>query len=332
MFDRIFIEQEVKDLPATEKILRTFPDLPITEIDQVDKVFGQVKKPYLQKRETLNLFLGKKRGQLVKEAPEAYGAAGAPHYYFVHAYNCIYECQYCYLQGYFHSPDIVLFLNHAEIAEEIHRVADQHPDQTVWFHAGEFSDSLALSRLSGELDFYFDCFKKRPTAKLELRTKSANIRELLKLEPAPNIITSFSLSPDKASKHFDLKTPPLKARLAAMKALSDAGHPLAIHLDPIIYQPNFIEAYDQMLSQLTNQIDLNRIQYISLGVVRFTKDVYREVRNNYPQTSEFRGNFKTSFDGKVRYDRPTRMYILNQVKALCSKYGASEDQIYLCME
>ena len=52
----------------------------------------------------------RKARQLVKETPAAYGLSGEPHYYFIHSYNCLYECDYCYLQGYFHSPDLFSLL------------------------------------------------------------------------------------------------------------------------------------------------------------------------------------------------------------------------------
>src|SRR6185369_6437063 len=91
------------------------------------------------------------------------------------------------------------YLNHEEIGEEIKRVAREyhelHPGVKVWFHAGEYSDSLALSHLSGELDHYFKLFKDMPDCELELRTKSVNIKELVKLSPLENVVTSFSLSP-----------------------------------------------------------------------------------------------------------------------------------------
>ena len=48
-----------------------------------------------------------------------------------------------------------------KFAIEIESVIKRHPDQTVWFHAGEFSDSLALTHLTGELPFYFELFKRK---------------------------------------------------------------------------------------------------------------------------------------------------------------------------
>src|SRR5574343_628973 len=225
MFERIFIEKEVLDLGLAQEILKKLGRLDFEIIEKIDDIIGKVKKPYLQKRESINLFIGKKRGSLVKKAPDAYGVLGEPRFYFIHDLNCIYECQYCYLQGYFNSPDLVFFINHEEICQEIEKKILEF-DKGIWFHAGEFSDSLALSHLSGELPFLFDLFKRYPKAYLELRTKSVNIKELLKLDPIENIITSFSLSPDEAIKEFDLKTPPLKHRLNASEKLHEAGHPI----------------------------------------------------------------------------------------------------------
>ena len=157
MFRKILYEKSIKDLPQTQRILKRFSKVPAQEIALVDDVFGRAYKPYLQKRDSLQLFLGKKRGKLLKPTPDAYGLGTGPHYYFVHAYNCIFECEYCYLQGYFSSPDIVLFLNHEEICEAIEAKTKEHLAEghaNVWFHAGEFSDSLALAAWTGDCLLY----------------------------------------------------------------------------------------------------------------------------------------------------------------------------------
>ncbi len=332
MFSRILIEKEVQDYPVTRAIVERFSQVPTKSIDKVDDIFGRVKKPYLQKRDNLQLFLGKKRGTKIKLAPDAYGLAGEPHYYFIHAYNCIYECEYCYLQGHFQSPDIVLFLNHDEIGADIEKTINEHAQAPIWFHAGEFSDSLALTHLTGELPFYFDLFKKYPHAKLELRTKSANTRELEKLSPLSNIITSFSLSPAHRIKSTDLKTPSLKGRLSAMKRLAQLGHPLAIHFDPVIHEDNFEECYRELIKEICATLPLESIQYISIGVVRFTSNVFHQVKKNYPTSELLAAEFTSSFDGKIRYPRPFRLWILGKIKDLCLAEGIDPEKVYLCME
>lgn len=333
-FQRIFIEKDIAENARTKAIVSRLGDRPITYIDKVEDVFGRVHKPYLQKRDNLNLFIGEKKGQLVKPAPDAYGLGGAPHYYFIHAYNCIYECQYCYLQGYFQSPDIVLFINHEEICTEIARLCQtEHADQKeVWFHAGEFSDSLALSGLTREWSVYWDTFAKLPNGRLELRTKSSNVRLIQDLEPLSNVIISFSLSPDEASRAYDTKTPPLMARLKAMKSLAEKGHRIGLHLDPIIFTEDYAEQYAGLLSQILDHIREDQINYISLGVVRFTKKVYQCMKKNYPDSAIHTGEFAKSFDEKVRYPRPLRLTVLQTIRQLATERAIHPAKIYLCME
>jgi len=332
MFDKIFIEEKYLEHPQVIKVKKLFPKAPIIQISKIEDYFQKAKKPYLQKRETLNLFLGEKKGQLVKQAPSAYGLSGEPHYYYVHAFNCIYECTYCYLQGYFHSPDIVLFLNHEEIKNEMKQILTLHPQKNVWFHAGEYSDSLALSHVSGELEHYYPFFKENQNAILELRTKSVNIRNLLKLTPLPNMIVSFSLSPDNRIKKTDLLTPPLFHRLKAMQKLKNQGFKLAIHFDPIIMSDDVIFLYKELIESIDSYINIPSIEYISLGVVRFTKDVFTSVKKNYPEADFLSSTFITSFDQKVRYSRPVRNYLLQEIKNILLIHQVHEDKIYLCME
>lgn len=336
MFEVIYVEKHLLEHSRVLEILKKYPNSEVKKIDKIEDVFGRVKKPYLQKRTNLNLFLGEKKGQLVKPAPPAYGLSGEPHYFFVHAYNCIYECNYCYLQGYFHSPDIVLYLNHEEIALEIKRIASEYhsqfPEHKVWFHAGEYSDSLALTSLSGELSHFFKLFKDLPYCNLELRTKSVNIRELLKENPLENVITSFSLSPAHRIKANDLKTPPLKGRMEAISELNAEDFPIAIHFDPIIYDDTFIETYEELADQLLENIPAEKIRYISLGVVRFTKEVYQKVQKNYPESDLLAQEFVRSFDNKIRYSRPMRLWMLAKIKQQLIDRGVPADRIYLCME
>ncbi len=331
MWSKILIEEKLRGHSRVEKILTTFHKQPVEYIASYEDHFQKVKKPYLQKRDSLQLFLAEKKGSLVKLTPDAYGVGSEPHYYFIHAYNCIYECQYCYLQGYFQSPDIVLFINHEEIIQEIKSIYDTSAGG-VWFHAGEFSDSLALSHITDEWGLYWKAFQQMPRAFLELRTKSANIKAIENLEPLENIIVSFSLSPEVAVKNYDTKTAPLKARLRAMQKLADLGFKLAVHLDPIIATDTVVSEYKALCEQMLLHFKPQQISYISLGVVRFTKDVYHQVQNNYPESQLLSGPFYTSFDNKVRYPRPLRLHLLRAIEENLLQSGFTKQQIYLCME
>lgn len=330
MFNKIFVENEIKELAKTQEIVNKFKGATLSYIENYQDVWGRVKKPYLQKRTNLNLFLASKKGQLIKEAPDAYGLGPEKHFYFIHAFNCIYECQYCYLQGYFNTPDIVLFINHDDIIKEMTAIVKDHPD--AWFHAGEFSDSLALSNITGELPIYFEFFNNHPKAKLELRTKSANIRPLLELDALANVFTSFTLSSHKAGEIFDTKCPSVSHRLNSINKLVSNGHMIGIHFDPLIYQVDFELQYQDIIKELKDVLPDSNLGYISIGVVRFTKDVHREVERNYPKTKMLGQDFTKSFDGKMRYNKPMRMWMMQKVKAYLIDAGYAKEKIYFCME
>jgi len=167
---------------------------------------------------------------------------------------------------------------------------------------------------------------------MELRTKSVNIKSILQLNPIENAVISFSLSPAEALRRYDHKTPSLKGRLKAIGELADSGFKVALHLDPIIDIETLDEDYSLLLQQITQVVKPEQIEYISLGVVRFTKDVYQQFKRNYPESQMQAAEFVTSFDNKVRYSRPHRLNILNRIKDICLSAGMAEKKVYLCME
>ena len=335
MFSKIFIEKDILNHKRVERILKFFPQSKQVTLSNYRDVFETVKKPYLQKRDNLQLFLAQKKGKLVKQAPDAYGleASKEPHYYFIQAINCIYECEYCYLQGYFNSPDIVLFINFEDMASDIKKVIEANKDtQKIWFHSGEFADSLALSHLTGEIEFFYDFFQKHPQAFWEIRTKSCNIKSFQNLKPLENIFISFSLSPEKQVKNYDHKTAPLKQRLKAMKTLHERGFKVGAHFDPIIPTADYFEAYQELFDETNNSVPLKDLSYISLGAVRYSQKTFLEVKRNYPDSSLHAFDMVKGFDKKIRLPKITRSEVLARLYEEILHKGASPQTTYLCME
>lgn len=332
--DRLYVERAAEQWPATNEIIKKLEPLETVSIEDYQDLFSRRKTDYLEKRNTRNLFIAVKRGAMVKEAPPAYGYGLSDlHYYYVHAYNCVYECEYCYLQGYFSSPDLVFFVNHGDALEEMQQIAAAHRGKKrVWFHAGEFSDSLALSHISGELPYYWKFFQDNPDTWLELRTKSVNLSVLRSLPPLPNVVVSFSLATEPQAAAYDRETPSVEQRLAAMQRLRDMGFRLGIHFDPIIYAEDFADKMQVIAGQIRKVVGYGAIEYISVGAVRFAKDVYREARSNYVDSQMFARHFIQGADTKMRYIRPLRLHLIETAQAMLKKHGCPEEKIYICME
>ncbi|WP_169314404.1 SPL family radical SAM protein [Turneriella parva] len=331
--DTLYLEKGARDYAAAARIVEKLNPQKIEEIEDYQTIFSKRRTPYLSKRDTRNVFVAVKRGALVKEAPAAYGYGSDDlHYYYIHAYNCVYECEYCYLQGYFSSPDLVLFVNHDEIIRDMRAIAAASAAQRVWFHAGEFSDSLALSHITAELADYWQFFSETPNAYLELRTKSINLTAMRQLKPINNAVVSFSLSTHTQAARHDRDAPTASQRLAAMQRLKELGFRLGVHFDPLIYAPDFGSNFEAIVCDLSERVGFAGIDYISLGVVRFAKDVYREAKENYPASDIFARNFIQGTDHKMRYVRPLRLQMLELGREILKKHGCPEDKIYFCME
>ena len=67
-------------------------------------------------------------------------------------------------------------------------------------------------------------------------------------------------------------------------------------------------------------------------MVRFSKSVFHQVKKNYPDSPLLAEDFIKGADGKVRYKRPMRYWILNKLKEICIEFGANPEKVYLCME
>lgn len=315
----------------------------VVEIEKLNDVFGAIEKPFGQGK--VDLFLATKKGKLVKEAPPAYGISknkNYRHYYFLHCFNCIYHCHYCYLQGYFRNPDIVVFVNRQAILSSILQIIEKSREkgEIPFFYSGEFSDSLALGELTEEIRDYLHFFQQHSYGRLELRTKSVKIAPLLtyaQQHNAPqNVIIAYSLAPQSSIERYEEKTPSLKARLNSIKKLIEAGYNIAIHLDPIIDDPNasLEKTYGEVFEKITNISGIiEKTQYLSLGALRFSSNSYRKIKKNHFFSSMFSTPMRRCNNNNMKqYDIALRQKIFGTVEKLAMHYGFPSSKIYRSME
>ncbi len=323
-FCKVIVDQGLKDSERLEHILAKLQYEKLLFVPSVEEIFGAFNRPYSERYTKRNIYLGKKRGQLVKEAPATYGPQMERHFYYLHAYNCIYDCDYCYLQGQFNNPDLVFFLNYEEIFAEIERQTKECGAKAR-FHAGEFSDSLATEGIVSELPFFHDAFKRLPEANWELRTKSVKIDTLCKLGPLANLTVSYSLSTSEQSRDHDLLAPSLELRIMALKKLKERGIKFSLHFDPVIYRKNFLSHWQNLFEQLALAQVLAEAEAISLGVLRFPQNVAKEVRKNFSQSQIFQGPLA----GET-YPESLRQWMMNSLSGELQKRGAIQEKIYFC--
>ena len=290
MIDTIYYENEIKDHPRAEKIFSKFYHARKISINRYSDFFNKKNQNFKIQKKNPSLILAKKHKGFVLPAPEGFGIGGSKNYYFSHMYNCIYDCRYCFLQGMYSSANFVLFVNFEDFDLEIKKLINVN--KNITFFSGYDCDSLALENITGFASHMLPLFKEHPTATLEFRTKSIQVKPLDQTNPIDNCIIAFSLMPNQMSLQLDNKTPTIKRRIATIKTLSKIGWKIGLRFDPLIYGKNWKGHYRDLHEEIYNSINLNSVHSISYGPLRFPSAMYKKIFNLYPDEKLFVGPFE----------------------------------------
>lgn len=244
-------------------------------------VFNATAQNFRAQKQAPALILAAKSGRRVLPTPPGYHIGGVNNFYFAHMLNCVYDCRYCFLQGMYRSGNHVVFVNFEDFFDDMDAEAAQH-EQPSWFFTGYDCDSLALDPMTGFVNACLDRFVNSPQVQLELRTKSTQIRPLLKREAMDNVVVAYSLSPEAIVAAEEHGTPSLAKRLDALQRLQQAGWKIGLRFDPLLYADNFDALYGPFFEQVFAALDTDAIHSVSLGTFRLPKGFHKRMVTLYP--------------------------------------------------
>ena len=287
MVSRVYVESAVREHPRTRELLRRLRNRPVIDIEHYGEVFNPRAQNFrLQKKDPAVIIALKNQGHVLA-TPPGYGLGGDHNYYFSHMLNCVYDCRYCFLQGMYQSAHQVLFVNYEDFGADIERIANRHPGQAVWFYSGYDCDSLANEPMTRFTEYFIPLLAGIDNAWLELRTKSTQVRGLLAREPVERVVTAFSFSDARSHARLEHGVPSIERRIDAMRRLQEAGWPLGLRFDPVIYHPRYRDEFSALVARIFAVIDPQSIHSVSLGNFRLTRDHYRRVVRLYPEEPLF---------------------------------------------
>jgi spore photoproduct lyase len=329
---KIFIEKGVVNSSVTKQIINKLPDVTVEYIDDYRNIRiegNTTDDVYIESKECLAI--ARKKGGLVKEFRCRDGIIGNSEYFISHGNNCNLDCEYCFLQSYFDNAVPTVFINHDEILTAIKDVLLAAGDNKTVFHAGELCDALAFDDLTGLSRKLIPLFSEYPNARLELRTKTTTIENLLTIQGANNIVISWTFSPQLIVDAHEHKTPSLEERVRAAGKVQRAGYNVGICLDPIILCEDWFNNYKTMLEMLFDRLDITKIKFVSLGGFRYLPSLTRVIRDRNPETNLLLGEFVPCVDGKYRYFRPIRVEVYRKIGKVISEI-TRDVKMSLCME
>lgn len=325
LFTHIYIEETIQDHPFTKRMLARFPNAIRIKISHYKDIFNRSGQNYMEQKLYRSLILAKTPATSIYPGGVVCQSFGNEHFYYTSSVmNCIYDCEYCYLQGMYPSANIVVFVDLESVFAKVDELLKQHP---VYLCISYDTDLLALDGLLGFLSQWHDFAKKRPSLTLEVRTKSANISALKKLLPLPNLIFAWTLSPQPVITACEHATPSLKARINAIQTAISNGHPVRLCFDPLIYHSNASEVYTTFLHEVFAQICADSVKDVSVGTFRISKEYLKQMRRNRPQSAVVQYPYVVS-DGYYHYSTSISHELTDRVLSTLKQY-VTKEQIFL---
>jgi spore photoproduct lyase len=330
---KVYLEEGSQDYPLTERILKKLEHVPreiirspqdfLETLQSSRDMIGEGKKC---------LFLTRQKGEFVKPCP------CTPHHISCHYFiinldlNCPLDCTYCILQHYLSNPLLTIHVNHQDLWEQLGIFCEKNKHRKIRIGTGELGDSLALDHLTENSRDLISYFRLRKNTVLELKTKTTNIQNILDLEPAENIVISWSLNSSKMAQEEEKGAAPVEQRIEAARVIVEKGFPVGFHFDPLIRCPGWDDDYAQVVKKLLRTVPPARIQWISLGSLRFSPLLKPIIQLRFPQTKIIYDELVPGKDGKLRYFRPLRLELYQRMIGFIQREGGKNIPLYLCME
>ena len=300
-FDTIYIEELLYNSDLTNQILKKLAFNHIVLCKNYKEVFNPSNQNFRIQKMNPCLIIAQKKEKLIFRTPEKFTIGYKNNFYFSHMLNCIYDCKYCYLQGMYSSANMVLFINFDDFKKEIEKIVQKTSD-SICFFSGYECDSLALDKITNFSNYFINIFKNS-SAFLELRTKSINIKSLLKHEANPNTICAIGLNPEEIVEKYELKTASLSNRIDAIQILQKKGWKVGLRFDPLLLVDKYEDTYRDFFKFIFKSIDSKKLHSITLGDFRMPKKYFEKLKKiNVDQSYLFDSVLKNN---KI-YDLNTR--------------------------
>lgn len=333
--DAVFVEDGCANSALATRVLRALPHgVPVTHVDDAREVsrpepgapdpFGAGKR---------RLVIARRKTPFLMPCPAGSSKFACCGYLVLTlASNCPMDCSYCFLQEYLaDNPAFQVYANYTDSFDELDKLCANAHGRSFRVGTGELADSLAFDSITAISRDLVEFFATRENLTLELKTKTDEIENLLDIDPRGRVLVSWSLSPKTVYRSSEHLTAAPAARIAAARAVLDAGYRVAFHFDPLIAYAEAERDYLQLIDELFDVVPPKQISFVSMGGIRMTPRLRNAARSRFPDDRMLCGEDVLASDGRFRTFTPLRLSLYRALAERFRKAGA-EIPAYLCME
>ncbi len=330
--EKIYIDEKAQKDFVTQRVLNALPYIPAEMFQEKKSIIKRaLSTSNPLKNGKRNILITHFYGRRLKPCPGTSNHICCGYYVINTITNCPMDCSYCVLQGYLNNPFLTLYSNWDDLISEIELFLSQKDYSVIRMGTGELSDSLALEPIFPISQFLVPFFAERKDSILELKTKSAEVNQILNLNHCGRTVISWSLNPHSLIEAEEIGTSSLEERIEAARKCQERYYPLGFHFDPIIHYEGWENDYKQTISFLFSRIDPKRVIWVSLGGFRYPPGLKPIVKERFPKTRIFLGELFPGKDDKYRYLKEIRVEMYRKIKGWLRDIDP-DLFVYLCME
>lgn len=241
--------------------------------------------------------------------------------------NCGFDCSYCSIQSFYYDDRIYF---DGKLEEKLEKL-QLDPNQIYHIGTGQSSDSLMWGNRDGLLDKLFAFARKNPNAILELKSKSANTKDLLTLDIPPNVICTWSLNTQTLIDNEEHHTAGLEERIKAAERVAAKNRLVGFHFHPMVIYDGHQAEYQDIAHSLMNRFAPEQLAMISLGTLTFIKPVLKKIR-----ARDFKSKIlqmpMVEIAGKYSYPLEQKEELFKTFYQSFSAEWREKVFFYLCME
>jgi spore photoproduct lyase len=271
-YDHIYVERDADETPLGREIIARLAPGHVTRIDDAQRFFKRPAQDFSRQKRAPRLILARKSAPFLYRGTERIASFGRERsvYYNDMVRNCLFDCDYCFLQGMHRSANVLVNVN----IEDYLAAVDDHlrTGESLYLSISYLTDLLGFERSFGLARHWIEAARTRPDLEVEIRTKSDGFAALTDVAPHDGVILTWSLSPDAVARRSEAGTAAFAQRVLDARRAASLGWRVRICFDPVIVAEGWRHHYGDAVEQLFRRVPAEAIEEVSFGVFRMHPD------------------------------------------------------------